>query len=114
MSFEVVRSNHSSSCFSSCCYCGSDMNQFNASGANKNLSKSVSNRHCPNCLKAVHLKRRDGFHCGGCLEPVSMSFPSDRCVINYRCTDCGASTRQSYSVNDNFQAIVEIINVQQL
>ena len=65
-------------------------------------------QHCPECLKTVHGKRKDGFHCGGCLEPVAVEFPDDKCIIHYQCNECGVKTRHKNAVQDKFETIVSI------
>lgn len=57
----------------------------------------IQRNHCPRCLYSLHVDRIPGDRgndCGGLMEPIGLDeLSTDRAVIRYRCTRCGAEGR---------------------
>lgn len=69
--------------------------------------------HCPKCLWSKHVDVNPGdrlSQCGGMMEPVSVETKNGNYVIIHRCIKCGHEKRNKASKDDNFEAILKLVN----
>jgi len=69
--------------------------------------------HCPQCLWSKHVDINPGDRqatCQGLMEPVDIEIKSGECIILHRCVSCCFKRRNKMAKNDNFDAILQILN----
>ena len=65
--------------------------------------------HCPNCLSSIHAADKDGFECGGTLEPISIWVkPDGTWDIIQRCRLCGELNITRMSEDDSPLKVLSI------
>ncbi len=69
--------------------------------------------HCPSCLYSKHVDINPGdrdCECKGLMEPIAAEVRDNGYKIHYRCLDCGYTHRVKSSPEDNFEAILALID----
>ncbi len=68
--------------------------------------------HCPNCLSSLHVDNNPGDRlntCHGILKPIDMEKYKDTYKIIYKCQKCGQIKKNIMARDDNFDALLKII-----
>lgn len=72
----------------------------------------TSRNHCPHCLCSIHVDVMPGDRqntCKGLQMPIAVeNNPKKGYVIVYKCSKCGAITRNKSASDDDFEKILEI------
>lgn len=77
----------------------------------KNIGNGFTN-HCSNCLWSKHVDINPGDRaetCGGMMEPIKIDSKKGKYHINFKCNKCGKENRKSVEKNDNFDAVIKIV-----
>lgn len=89
-------------------------NGFVCSNCGKEVSPLgyTSRNHCPHCLCSLHVDVNPGDRantCKGLQEPISVENNSKKgYIITYKCSKCGAITRNKSQEDDDFEKLLEI------
>ena len=68
--------------------------------------------HCPVCLWSKHVDITPGDReepCRGLMKPINVTKKRDEVVIEHKCIKCGFERNNKSAVNDNFDAILELM-----
>jgi len=71
--------------------------------------------HCPRCLWSKHVDINPGDRaatCGGLMEPAGIEGSGDRQAIVHRCVVCGYEKRNRTAPEDDFDAILGVMQAQ--
>ncbi len=71
--------------------------------------------HCPYCLYSKHVDEDPGDRaatCHGMMEPIAVEVKGDQYILLHRCLKCQHIKRNKAASNDNFQAILRIMEKQ--
>jgi hypothetical protein len=90
---------------------------FICENCGKNVEKLLytARDHCPYCLYSKHLDINPGDRantCHGLLEPISIEKFKDSFKIIYKCTKCRKLHKNKTSVDDNFEEILKLSNIE--
>jgi len=69
--------------------------------------------HCPACLWGKHVDVNPGDRaagCGGMMESVKAETKGDKILLYYICKECGYEFRVKSLPEDNFEAIIRLVN----
>jgi len=68
--------------------------------------------HCPRCLWSKHVDIYPGDRaaaCHGLMQPIAVETAGDGYIIVHRCTRCGVVRRNKAAANDDFEALLRVI-----
>jgi rubrerythrin len=68
--------------------------------------------HCPNCLWSKHVDNFPGdreSNCGGMMEPIDVIHETGEDRLVHKCLKCGHIKRNKMSLDDNYDAIQDIV-----
>lgn len=72
----------------------------------------TSRNHCPHCLCSLHVDINPGDRantCKGLQMPIAVENSSKKgYIITYKCSKCGAITRNKAQDDDDFEKLLEI------
>lgn len=72
----------------------------------------TSRNHCPHCLYSLHVDIKPGDRantCRGLMRPLYVEDNSKKGrIIYYKCTKCGAETKNISAADDDFDEILRI------
>ena len=74
--------------------------------------KYTARDHCPKCLTSLHVDNNPGDrlnHCRGILKPIDIEKYRDTYKIIYKCEKCGVIKKNIMASDDNFEAVLKII-----
>lgn len=74
--------------------------------------KYSSRDHCNKCLSSIHVDIMPGDrqnNCKGILEPIGVSYISNKYTIHYKCKKCGELHNNKSATDDSFSKILEIM-----
>ncbi|MFH1455153.1 MAG: RNHCP domain-containing protein [bacterium] len=77
----------------------------------KNIGNGFTN-HCFNCLWSKHVDINPGDRaesCWGMMEPIKIDSQKGKYFINFKCVKCGIQKRKGVEKNDNFEAVIAIV-----
>lgn len=73
--------------------------------------------HCPSCLYSKHVDKNPGDRsasCHGLMEPIEVMVKGDQYILTHRCIRCQTMKRNKTAKNDNFSAILRLMEKQSL
>ena len=83
-------------------------------GAKVSKLEYTSRDHCNKCLYSLHIDINPGDRqnlCGGLLVPIDVEIDRKKgYVIVYKCKKCGQVHRNRAAQDDNFEAILSLMN----
>lgn len=71
--------------------------------------------HCPHCLYSKHVDENPGDRaatCHGLMEPIEVVVKGDQYFLTHRCLKCNQTKRNKAATNDNFSAILRLMEKQ--
>lgn len=71
--------------------------------------------HCPYCLYSKHVDICPGDRaadCGGLMRPIRVDLKKGERIITHKCMKCGYEKVNKTSPDDDFEKILEIIQLQ--
>lgn len=73
--------------------------------------------HCPYCLWSKHVDLNPGdraSHCGGMMKPVEIQIKKGERIIIHECVKCGCRKPNKAAENDDFDAILKVMENRRL
>ena len=67
--------------------------------------------HCPVCLWSKHVDIHPGdraSECNGLMKPTDVENKAGESVLVHECVDCGHRKKNKVSVEDDFDAVIEV------
>ena len=68
--------------------------------------------HCPKCLWSKHVDIHPGDRtskCLGLMKPASVEIKGQEYILINKCIKCGYEKRNTTSVDDNFELVLDLI-----
>lgn len=86
---------------------------FSCSNCGFSVSGNGYTNHCPKCLWSKHVDENPGdraAQCGGMMKPSSSFQKDGKWFVTQVCQVCGHTRNNTVNDEDNFDALVNIVN----
>ena len=84
---------------------------FTCENCGQEVAGNGYTNHCPNCLYSKHVDINPGdraSQCGGLMKPIGVEKNGQDFFITHQCQKCGFQKKNKFSLNDNFDKLIQI------